>query len=79
MTENLASLFLLRSDVTFLNHGSFGACPRAVFETYQRWQLQLESQPVAFLDPTRGAKWLNARGAGGAGGLSGNSGITSWA
>jgi len=42
-------LFLLRSDVVFLNHGSFGACPRPVFEAYQRWQLELERQPVAFL------------------------------
>jgi isopenicillin-N epimerase len=41
--------FLLRSDVTFLNHGSFGACPRPVFEEYQRWQLELERQPVEFL------------------------------
>jgi isopenicillin-N epimerase len=42
-------LFLLRDDVVFLNHGSFGACPRAVFEEYQRWQLELERQPVEFL------------------------------
>jgi len=41
-------LFLLRPDVTFLNHGSFGACPRQVFETYQRWQLDLEREPVDF-------------------------------
>lgn len=41
--------FLLRSDVIFLNHGSFGACPRPVFEEYQRWQLELERQPVEFL------------------------------
>ena len=54
MTENLAALFLLRPDVTFLNHGSYGACPRPVFEQYQRWQMQLEAQPVAFLDPARG-------------------------
>jgi isopenicillin-N epimerase len=40
--------FLLRDDVVFLNHGSFGACPRPVFEEYQRWQLELERQPVAF-------------------------------
>ena len=59
MTENLSSLFLLRPDVTFLNHGSYGACPRPVFEEYQRWQMQLESQPVAFLDPARGLSgWL---------------------
>lgn len=41
--------FLLDPDVIFLNHGSFGACPRPVFETYQAWQRELERQPVAFL------------------------------
>lgn len=57
--QNLDAFFLLRPDVTFLNHGSFGACPRPVFEEYQRWQLQLESQPVAFLVPARGLSgWM---------------------
>ena len=61
MTENLAPLFLLDPAVTFLNHGSYGACPRPVFAEYQRWQLQLERQPVAFLDPARGlTSWLRA-------------------
>ena len=61
MTTNLAGQFLLDPDVVFLNHGSFGACPRPVFEDYQRWQLQLERQPVAFLDSRRGlAKNLHA-------------------
>jgi hypothetical protein len=41
--------FLLDPSVTFLNHGSFGATPRAVFERYQQWQLELERQPVLFL------------------------------
>lgn len=59
LTDNLSSLFLLDPDVTFLNHGSFGACPRPVFESYQRWQLKLERQPVAFLDPDRGlSSWM---------------------
>lgn len=49
MSENLAHHFLLREDVVFLNHGSFGACPRSVFEAYQGFQLELERQPVAFL------------------------------
>jgi isopenicillin-N epimerase len=45
----LRSQFLLDPTVTFLNHGSFGATPRPVFQTYQRWQRELESQPVEFL------------------------------
>ena len=61
MTANLARLFLLDPSVTFLNHGSYGACPAPVFAEYQRWQLQLERQPVAFLDPARGlTSWLRA-------------------
>jgi isopenicillin-N epimerase len=32
-----------------LNHGSFGARPRAVFEAYQNWQLELEREPIEFL------------------------------
>ncbi len=45
----LADQFLLRPAMTFLNHGSFGACPAPVFERYQAWQRELEAQPVAFL------------------------------
>jgi len=43
------SEFLLDPDVVFLNHGSFGACPRPVFDIYQQWQRKLEQQPVRFL------------------------------
>ena len=41
--------FLLEDSLIFLNHGSFGACPKPVFEVYQYWQRQLEYQPVRFL------------------------------
>lgn len=45
----LGEQFLVRRDIAFLNHGSFGACPRPVFEAYQSWQRELESQPVEFI------------------------------
>ena len=41
--------FLLDPEITFLNHGSFGACPRPVFDVYQQWQRELEHRPVEFL------------------------------
>ena len=46
---NLKKHFLLDPSVTFLNHGSFGATPKPVFDEYQRWQRELENQPVEFL------------------------------
>ncbi len=46
---SLKEYFFLDPDVVFLNHGSFGATPKPVFEAYQKWQLRLETQPVLFL------------------------------
>ena len=45
----MRELFLLDPNIIYLNHGSFGACPRPVFDEYQRWQRELERQPVEFL------------------------------
>ena len=53
MKENYKDLFLLKKNLIFLNHGSFGSCPKIVFKAYQDWQLKLEKQPVAFLDQSR--------------------------
>lgn len=41
--------FLLDPDITYLNHGSFGACPKPIFENYQHWQRALEFEPVQFI------------------------------
>lgn len=46
---HIAEQYLIDPDVVFLNHGSFGAVPRPVFESYQHWQRELEANPVFFL------------------------------
>ncbi len=50
--SNIKLQFLLRDDVTFLNFGSFGACPKPIFERYQQYQLELEQEPVQFITVT---------------------------
>jgi isopenicillin-N epimerase len=61
--QSLRDQFLLDPEVVFLNHGSFGATPRPVFEAYQRWQLELERQPVAFIQRRLGDLIVAARSA----------------
>ena len=57
--QNLRHLFLLREDITYLNFGSFGACPKPIFEKYQQLQLELEQEPVQFITHN-GLKYLEA-------------------
>ena len=45
----MKSQFLFDQNITFLNHGSFGACPKPIFEEFQRFQLELETDPVEFI------------------------------
>src|ERR1022692_855324 len=47
--SKLKSQFLLNPEITYLNFGSFGACPKSVFGNYQEWQLLLESEPCQFI------------------------------
>jgi isopenicillin-N epimerase len=41
--------WLLDPDVAFLNHGSFGATPRAVLAEQERWRALMERHPTHFM------------------------------
>lgn len=41
--------WLLDRAVTYLNHGTVGATPRAVLDAQHAWQRRIEAQPAAFL------------------------------
>jgi isopenicillin-N epimerase len=47
--KNFKDEFLIDPDIVYLNHGSFGATPKIVFDSYQTWQKRLEHQPVQFI------------------------------
>jgi isopenicillin-N epimerase len=48
MPSELAVHWTLDPAVTFLNHGSFGATPRAVLAAQDEWRARMEREPVAF-------------------------------
>jgi isopenicillin-N epimerase len=47
--KSIRSEWLLDEDVIFLNHGSFGACPRTVLDVQNEWRKKLEAEPVRFM------------------------------
>jgi len=56
------SLWTLDPDITFLNHGSFGATPIAVLEEQRRWRDRMESDPVRFFARDLDAALAEVRG-----------------
>jgi isopenicillin-N epimerase len=47
-SHSIRQQFLLRDDITYLNFGAYGACPKTVFEKYQSFQKELEEDPTFF-------------------------------
>ncbi len=48
-TNTLKSQFFLRNDITYLNFGAFGACPRPVLENCHQIQEEVEQDPTYFV------------------------------
>jgi len=47
--DSLNKLFQLDPKFIYLNHGSFGACPLPIFKEREKWQREIEEQPVSFI------------------------------
>lgn len=52
----LRGAFALEPDLLFLNHGSFGATPRAVLAAREAWTMRYEADPVRFELAERGPR-----------------------
>src|SRR5678815_5164014 len=49
LPDTIRAHWNLDPTVAFLNHGSFGACPRPVLAAQDRWRARLEAEPVRFM------------------------------
>ena len=58
---HFAALWCLDPSVTYLNHGSFGACPSAVLNAQAALRLEMEREPVDFLVGSLPARLDSAR------------------
>ena len=63
MPSVLAHHWRLDPAVTFLNHGSFGACPEPVLDVQREWRDRMEAEPVRFLARELDGHLVASRGA----------------
>jgi isopenicillin-N epimerase len=54
LRPELRQRWMLKPDLCFLNHGSFGAIPRAVFDAQTRWRERIEADPIEMIGRRRG-------------------------
>src|SRR5689334_23753574 len=53
--------FVLDPEIVFLNHGSFGSCPKPVLDVQAQLRVRLEAEPVRFMLRELEALWDAAR------------------
>lgn len=55
LRPDMATQWMLRPDIAFSNHGSFGAVPRQVFDEQHEWRRRIEAEPIELLGRRRAA------------------------
>jgi isopenicillin-N epimerase len=58
----VARYWALDPDVTYLNHGAFGACPWPVLRAQDEWRTRMERHPIRFHDIELEGHLAHARG-----------------
>lgn len=61
LAEDMAERWQLDQSITFINHGCFGARPKAVSEAQAGWRRRFESSPIELLDRQRAGLIDSAR------------------
>ena len=58
--SKLSKYWILDPNITFLNHGSFGACPKLILDEQTKLRTILESDPVTFMESTARELWAES-------------------
>jgi len=58
--SNFSEFWDLNPNIVFLNHGSFGACPKAIMDYQFDLRKELESDPIQFIDVKAKELWAEA-------------------